>query len=93
MRVVYSLRSRDLNAVAAEAAWAESMGYDGVSTNETAHDPFLPLAVAGDIDQSRDPGNTRGNRFSALSHGGWPTRRETSRTTAAGGSASVWGRR
>ena len=46
MRVVYSLRSRDLNAVAAEAAWAESMGYDGVSTNETAHDPFLPLAVA-----------------------------------------------
>ena len=46
MRVVYSLRSRDLNAVAAEAAWAEAMGYDGVSTNETAHDPFLPLAVA-----------------------------------------------
>ena len=46
MRVVYSLRSRDLNAVAAEAAWAESMGYDGVSTNETAHDPFLPLAIA-----------------------------------------------
>jgi probable F420-dependent oxidoreductase len=46
MRVVYSLKSRDLNAVAAEAAWAESMGYDGVATNETAHDPFLPLAVA-----------------------------------------------
>ena len=46
MRVAYSLKSRDLNAVAAEAAWAESMGYDGVSTNETSHDPFLPLAVA-----------------------------------------------
>ena len=46
MKVVYSLKSRDLNAVAAEAAWAESAGYDGVSTNETAHDSFLPLAVA-----------------------------------------------
>ena len=46
MRVVYSLRSRDFDGVAAEAAWAESAGYDGVSTNETAHDSFLPLAVA-----------------------------------------------
>ena len=46
MRVIYSLRSKDLNAVAAEAAWAESMGYDGVSSNETAHDPFLPLTLA-----------------------------------------------
>ena len=46
MRVVYSLKSRDLNAVAAEAAWAESIGYDGIAANETAHDPFLPLAVA-----------------------------------------------
>ena len=46
MRVVYSLKSRNLNAVAAEAAWAESLGYDGIATNETAHDPFLPLAVA-----------------------------------------------
>ena len=46
MRVVYSLKSRGLNAVAAEAAWAESIGYDGIAANETAHDPFLPLAVA-----------------------------------------------
>ena len=46
MRVNYSLRSRDLTAVATEAAWAESMGYDGVSSNKTAHDPFLPLTLA-----------------------------------------------
>ena len=46
MRVIYSLRSRDLNAVAAEAAWAESVGYDGISSSETAHDPFLPLTLA-----------------------------------------------
>lgn len=46
MRVVYHLGSTDLNSVAAEAAWAESMGYDGISSNETAHDPFLPLTLA-----------------------------------------------
>ena len=46
MRVVYRLSSKDLSAVPAEAAWAESMGYDGVCSNETAHDPFLPLALA-----------------------------------------------
>ncbi len=46
MRVVYHLGSKDLGSVAAEAAWAESMGYDGVTSSETAHDPFLPLALA-----------------------------------------------
>ena len=46
MRVIYSLRSRDRNGVAAEAAWAESVGYDGVSSSETAHDPFMPLVLA-----------------------------------------------
>ena len=46
MRVFYRLASRDLGAVASEAAWAESMGYDGISSNESAHDPFLPLALA-----------------------------------------------
>ena len=46
MRVFYRLGSNDLGAVAAEAAWAESMGYDGISSNETSHDPFLPLAIA-----------------------------------------------
>ena len=46
MRVNYNLVSKDLASVAAEAAWAESMGYDSVSSNETAHDPFLPLTLA-----------------------------------------------
>ncbi len=46
MRVFYRLGSKDLGAVAGEAAWAEAMGYDGISSNETAHDPFLPLALA-----------------------------------------------
>jgi len=46
MRVFHRIGTKDLGAVAAEAAWAESMGYDGLSSNETAHDPFLPLALA-----------------------------------------------
>ena len=46
MRVQYHLASKNLSGVAAEASWAESMGYDGVSASETSHDPFLPLALA-----------------------------------------------
>ena len=46
MKVNYSLQSKDLNSVSSEAAWAERMGYDSISSNETAHDPFLPLVLA-----------------------------------------------
>ena len=46
MRVIYHLSSPDVRAVASEAAWAESMGYDGVASNETTHDPFLALTLA-----------------------------------------------
>ena len=46
MKVTYRLAGKDLAAVAAEAAWAEGLGYDAVSSNETAHDAFLPLALA-----------------------------------------------
>ena len=46
MRVTYPLSNRSVAAVAAEAAWAENMGYDGVSSSDTAHDPFLALTLA-----------------------------------------------
>ena len=46
MRVTYRLATDTLASVAAEAAWAENMGYDSISSNETAHDSFLPLALA-----------------------------------------------
>lgn len=46
MKVTYRLASKDLASVASEAAWAEAMGYDGLSSNETAHDSFLPLTLA-----------------------------------------------
>jgi len=41
-----ALRNYDLSHVAEYARQAETLGYDGLWTSETAHDPFLPLGVA-----------------------------------------------
>ena len=46
MRVLYHLTTSDLKNIPEEARWAESMGYDGLCTDETAHDPFFPLLLA-----------------------------------------------
>jgi probable F420-dependent oxidoreductase len=46
MRVLYHLNTNDLKNIPKEARWAESMGYDGLCANETAHDPFFPLLLA-----------------------------------------------
>jgi len=46
MRVVYHLNTGDLKNIPEEAPWAESMGYDGLCTDETGHDPFFPLLLA-----------------------------------------------
>jgi probable F420-dependent oxidoreductase len=46
MKVTYRLASKDLASIPAEAAWAEAMGYDGISKNETSHDSFLALTLA-----------------------------------------------
>ena len=46
MRVLYHLTTSDLKGISEEARWAESMGYDGLCTEETGHDPFFPLLLA-----------------------------------------------
>ena len=46
MRVLYHLTTSDLKNIPEEARWAESMGYEGLCTDETAHDPFFPLLLA-----------------------------------------------
>ena len=38
--------SFDLDKVAAEASEAEALGYSGLMTAETSHDPFFPLLIA-----------------------------------------------
>ena len=46
MKVVHRLDTTNLKGISEEARWAEEMGYDGLSSNETAHDPFFPLLLA-----------------------------------------------
>mgnify|MGYP002629411370 CR=1 FL=1 len=46
MRIVCQLPTDDWARVRRRAAWAEAAGYDGVTTSELAHDPFMPLAIA-----------------------------------------------
>ena len=45
-RVLYHLNTSNLKGIAEEAKWAESMGYDGLCTEDAAHDPMLPLILA-----------------------------------------------
>jgi probable F420-dependent oxidoreductase len=40
--------SLDLGRAAEDAKRAERLGYDGVFTPETGHDPFFPLVIAGE---------------------------------------------
>ncbi len=46
MKVDAALPAGSLSQVAEKAGWASRIGFDGVVTVETAHDPFLALAVA-----------------------------------------------
>jgi probable F420-dependent oxidoreductase len=39
---------QDLHSVAENAKWLEEVGYDGIISAETAHDPFLPLLLAAE---------------------------------------------
>ena len=47
MKVDFTLAVDDLTEVPALAREAEALGFDGLWTAETRHDPFLPLAIAG----------------------------------------------
>lgn len=46
------LRNYDLASVAVDARRLESLGFGGIWTQETQHDPFLPLAVAAGATES-----------------------------------------
>ncbi len=49
MRVVRTIRQSNLRQVPDIARAAEAAGYDSLLTTETAHNPFLPLAVAATV--------------------------------------------
>ncbi|MBI3989883.1 MAG: TIGR03617 family F420-dependent LLM class oxidoreductase [candidate division NC10 bacterium] len=46
MKLDIGLLTHDLKGIGAFAERAEAMGFDGLWSSETQHDPFLPLAVA-----------------------------------------------
>lgn len=52
MRIVCQLPTDNWNRAGIRAKWAEDIGYDGVTTSELAHDPFMPLAIAGHSTES-----------------------------------------
>ncbi len=45
-RVLYHLNTGNIKGIPEEARWAEDVGYDGLCTEETGHDPILPLILA-----------------------------------------------
>ncbi len=45
-RVLHHLNTSNIKGIPEEAKWAEDIGYDGLCTEETGHDPLLPLALA-----------------------------------------------
>lgn len=48
MRVEALLTGDSIEEIAAAAKRAEALGYDGVITTETGHDPFFPLLIAAE---------------------------------------------
>jgi probable F420-dependent oxidoreductase len=51
MKVETNVDMRSLRDVPAAARKAEELGYDGVFTSQTGHDPFLPLALSAEHTQ------------------------------------------
>jgi len=51
MKVETSIETGSLRDAPAVARKAEEMGYDGIVTSQTGHDPFLPLALAAEHTQ------------------------------------------
>ena len=56
MKLDLAVREPDLNRVREDAAEAERLGYDGLWTQETQHEAFLPLAVAATVTKKIDLG-------------------------------------
>jgi len=46
MKIDFYLEDSSLKGVGEQAAWAQELGFDGIFTSETAHDPFLRTMMA-----------------------------------------------
>lgn len=75
MKVETSVEMRSLRDVPAAARKAEEMGYDGLVSSQTSHDPFLPLALAAEHTQRVSLGTSVAIAFpispTSLAHIAW----------------------
>jgi probable F420-dependent oxidoreductase len=73
------LFSGELGGMAQTARSAEALGFDGLWTAETAHNPFLPLAVAAEHTQQMSLGTGIAVAFArsptVLAHAAWDLQR------------------
>ena len=58
MKIDTTLLATELSDMPALTRAAEAIGFDGIWTSETAHDPFLPLTLAAEHSQSLSLGTS-----------------------------------
>ena len=58
MKIDISLLATELSDMPALTRSAEAIGFDGIWTSETAHDPFLPLTLAAEHSQTLSLGTS-----------------------------------
>ncbi len=75
MKIDTTLLVSNLNEIPALTQAAEDMGFDGIWTSETAHDPFLPLTLAAEHSERLSLGTSIAVAFprspAILAHIGW----------------------
>ena len=58
MKIDTTLLATELSDIPALTRAAEAIGFDGLWTSETAHDPFLPLTLAAEHSQTLSLGTS-----------------------------------
>ena len=58
MKIDTTLLATELSDIPALTRQAEAIGFDGIWTSETAHDPFLPLTLAAEHSQTLSLGTS-----------------------------------
>ena len=58
MKIDTTLLATELSDMPALTRAAEAIGFDGLWTSETAHDPFLPLTLAAEHSQTLSLGTS-----------------------------------
>ena len=58
MKIDTTLLATELSDIPELTRQAEAIGFDGIWTSETAHDPFLPLTLAAEHSQTLSLGTS-----------------------------------